>query len=108
PYSYCGGDPVNLTDHEGLEINFKNLYFVDENSGFTTTENILRDLRNQTGLSLFLDEEKILRYEKDENNTPMVSQIMYKGKLSDSGSQTARAILIEAIDSDIIVNVVYY
>ncbi|MDE7109155.1 MAG: hypothetical protein K2O49_04220 [Muribaculaceae bacterium] len=51
-----------------------------------------------------MDEEKILRYERDENNTPMVSQIMYKGKLSDSGSQTARAILIEAIDSDIIVN----
>ena len=81
PYAYCAWNPVKLVDPDGMEIDVSHL----SEAIRTRLVNCLSEI---TGLSLYVDNGK-LNYRKDENGSALISS---------SGSRTAGADLIEAID----------
>ena len=81
PYAYCAWNPIKLVDPNGMEIDVSHL----SEAIRTRLVNCLSEI---TGLSLYVDNGK-LNYRKDENGSALISS---------SGSRTAGADLIEAID----------
>ena len=82
PYAYCAWNPLKLVDPDGMEIVFNPQ--VVEKYGKRLTD----CLSKITGLTLSIDANGRLSYAKDGNGNAVAS----------SGSVTARAALIEAID----------
>ena len=108
PYSFCGGDPVNLADPTGMEINMTSIMLYDQKFTQNITQSVIDDLIVQTGLQLSLNEDNILQYAKDENGNPIVSKTTDKnGNEIESGSKSARKLLVNAIDDKYAVPVSY-
>ena len=107
PYSYCAGDPINNIDPTGMEINMMGLVLSDQSLHRSVTQDILNDLEKQTGLQLSINEEFVLQYAKDDVN-PIVSKTTDKdGNEIESGSKSARKLLIKAIGDKYVVPVSY-
>jgi len=81
PYAYCAWNPIKLVDPDGREIDVSSL-------SEAIQTRLVNCLSTITGLSLYVNDGK-LNYRKDENGNAITSS---------SGSQTARADLIAAID----------
>ena len=98
PYLYCGADPVNLIDPTGMDIDALPLIWTDKALSLDMMNQIINDLNEITGLNIFISDGS-LDYEKNENGDPVVSHKEVDGATTESGSSTARNILIEAISS---------
>ena len=81
PYAYCNWNPVKLVDPDGMEIDVSGL-------SEAIQKRLVSCLSTLTGLSLYVEGGK-LNYRKGKDGNAIVEQ---------SGSQTARMDLIEAID----------
>ncbi|MDE6020400.1 MAG: hypothetical protein K2H01_05310 [Ruminococcus sp.] len=92
PYAFCGGDPVNYSDPSGLEIDFSKYLDKDKYLDLGSIEKIVDDLSDLTGLSLFINEGGILEYKKESSDF-------------ERGSETARHLLISAIESESVIEV---
>ncbi len=80
PYSYVANNPVILVDPDGMRINVSHI--LKENPDEWTK--VLNDLTEFTGLTITVDKEGFLNYEKPAENI--------------GGSETARIMLMNAIE----------
>ena len=85
-YAYCAGHPINCMDIDGDSIVMRSIYKFDK----IGCDNLIQDLQEITGLSLALNERKILTYEKGENSCAIFN--------NNGTSETARNYLIQLID----------
>ena len=94
PYNYCAWNPMKLVDPDGDSI------MINRQNQEKGNSQLLSSLSNKTGLSLYVNENGRLLYEKGEDGSPCV-----KG-----GSKTAREDVLKAIGDNtfnIIVNYLY-
>jgi len=95
PYVYSQDNPVSLVDGNGMELDFTNFLIVDEDHTYISM--LLADLCEKTGLQLGIDPETgMLKYDKVDGKA-----IFTPG----AGSETARDLLISAIDNATVVPV---
>ena len=107
PWMYCGANPIANTDPTGNEINMAPLWLTID-YGYSTVQSVIDDLSIQTGLQLNLDEEKNLRYAKNNDGKPIIGKTTdKKGKEINSGSKTARKFIIDMIEDKSEVKVFY-
>ena len=107
PWMYCGANPIANIDPTGNEINMAPLWLTSD-YGYSTVQSVIDDLSIQTGLQLNLDEEKNLRYAKNNDGKPIIGKTTdKKGKEINSGSKTARKFIIDMIEDKSEVKVFY-
>ena len=105
PYADCAGNPVNAIDIHGDSISFWSLIEYDKIIGANYSENIVGDLKSQTGLNLYFDNGQ-LRYQMDDRGEPIVNTgVSVDGQTYQLGSETARSLLISGIDNEQMVEV---
>lgn len=83
------------------------LLSVEQELGFNIVDRVILDLKEFTGLNIFIDDLGQLDYEKDSNNNPIVSIVEIEGEQIRCGSKTAQEILIEKIASSSVINISY-
>ena len=108
PYAFCANNPVNVTDPTGNAINMWAINESDKKFKKNTTLSTINDLIVITGLSVYLDGNTRLQYQKDDNGSPMIKQTVDKnGNSVDAGSKTARDFLMKVIDDKDVVDISY-
>ncbi|MDE6654082.1 MAG: hypothetical protein K2K37_06815, partial [Muribaculaceae bacterium] len=108
PYAFCANNPVNVTDPTGNAINMWAINESDKKLKKNTTLSTINDLIVITGLSVYLDGNTRLQYQKDDNGSPMIKQTVDKnGNSVDAGSKTARDFLMKVIDDKDVVDISY-
>lgn len=100
-YSVDANNPIRYLDAYGDSLNLSNMMSLGTILPFSPVDNIINDLKSQTGLDLYLQPDGFLSYEKDLYNNPNLvdHKVSLWGGIY-TGSETARNLLIKVIDSD--------
>jgi len=99
PYVYCANNPIKYVDYRGDSISLAGMQGLDNALGTNYTGNITNDAQAQTGLTLTLGVNGVMSYAKDANGNPIIATTTdAAGNIIQSGSATARNLLIAAID----------
>jgi|GEM_PF-3180029 len=99
PYVYCANNPIKYVDYRGDSISLAGMQGLDNALGTNYTGNITNDAQSQTGLTLTLGANGGMGYAKDANGNPIIATTTdAAGNIIQSGSATARNLLIAAID----------
>ncbi len=83
PYMYTAGNPVMLVDPDGDSLNVSNLDVGQQDI-------LIADLNSQTGLSIYVNKIGNLDYKKEGN----------EAVVNDGGSETARTMMLSAMDNE--------
>ena len=75
PYSYALNDPIRFRDVNGDSVNLKDLFGSDPELKDPTGENFVSSLSDITGLSLSVDDNGNLSYEKGKINRKGTSRV---------------------------------
>jgi hypothetical protein len=99
PYVYCANNPIKYVDYRGDSISLAGMQGLDNALGTNYTGNITNDTQAQTGLTLTLGTNGVMTYAKDASGNPIIATTTdAAGNVIQSGSATARNLLIAAID----------
>jgi len=99
PYAYVANNPVNYVDANGDSISLARMQGLDNALGANYTGKIINDTQSQTGLTLSVGSHGVMTYAKDTNGNPVIATTTdAAGNTIQSGSTTARNIMLAAID----------
>ncbi|MFT4070394.1 MAG: hypothetical protein QM654_00555 [Dysgonamonadaceae bacterium] len=107
PYVYCANNPIKYVDYRGDSISLVGIQRLDNALGKNYTGNITNDTQTQTGLTLTLGPNGVMTYAKDASGNPIITTTTdAAGNVIQSGSATARNLLIAAMDHADMITVV--
>jgi RHS repeat-associated protein len=99
PYAYCAGNPVNYVDLRGDSITLADIQKLDQQLKTDFANRIINDLQAQTGLTITLNNNGVMTYAKDKDGKPVVAtKTDANGKTVQTGSETARNLMVSAMD----------